>query len=102
MAGSGHRFEQPESAAVRQLLVDGATAGGDGGIREALADRGGGLGVIGMLVRQRNSCQSSSTFEHLHQRRHVLSERGPRIDQPGRLASDDPGVRSRERERACI
>src|SRR5205807_7125257 len=76
---SSQRLERPESAAVRQWDVDRASGGGDGDIRELTANRAGGLGVIGMLVCQRDSCEPSSTIGHLHQRFDVVMKRRTRI-----------------------
>src|SRR5207237_2781772 len=86
----------------RQWDVDRASGGGDGDIRELTANRAGGLGVIGMLVCQRDSCEPSSTIGHLHERFDVVMERRTRIDQPGRVTTHNPGVRARQRERAWV
>jgi hypothetical protein len=70
--------------------------------RKALPQAGQRLGMIGVIVRERDPAQAAALGGLSGERVKVGFEHGARIYQPGWIAADEPGVRPGQRERARV
>ena len=100
--GRGHRLQRTERAALRQANVDVAACGAELGLGEPRADRGHRLGVVGVVVGKRDPTEPSTALDLSGHGFHMLGQPRPRVDQPSRVAADDPRVGARQRERPRV
>ena len=92
MAGHVQDGEGPERIAVGERREPS-----DGHVAEPRAQRLDRLGVVGMVVRQRDPARAAALRDRGRQRVEVRVERRARIDDPRRVAPDDVAVGSVER-----
>ena len=69
---------------------------------EPCAQRRQPLGVVGVVVRERDPAGPATRRHGGRDGVEVVLERRPRVDDPRRLAPDDPRVRPAERERRGV
>ena len=86
----------------REPHVDGPARRGQRRVRVAGADRRHRLGVVAVVVRERDAAEAAPAVEFGDQRVYVLVEIRPGIDQPRRVAADDPRVRPAQCERPRV
>ena len=60
------------------------------------------LGVVDVVVRERDPAEPATRVDGRNETRDVLLQRGTGIDHVGGVAADDPGVGTRQRQRAGI
>ena len=77
-----------------------AAASGAGQRSSSVLD---GLAVVGVVVGQRHAAEPAARLDARPSRRsQVLLEQRARVDDPGRVAPDDPGVGARQRQRPGV
>ena len=91
MARRVERLERPEAHPVGQLHVGAATTGGKRR-GKTLAQCRHRLGMIDVVVGERDPSQPATFFERCRQALEMGRELGTRIDDPSRIASYDPAV----------
>ena len=92
MAGHVMRGERPEGVAVGERRQPP-----DGHVAEPRAQRLDRLGVVGMVVRQRDPARAAALRDRGGQRVEVHVERRAGVEDPGRVAPDDVAVGAVER-----
>jgi hypothetical protein len=101
VAGRGEDPQRAEALAVAQHDVDLAAGGADGRARGG-GDRGHRLDVVGVVVCQRDAAGAAAPLGLRDDRLDMRIEAGPGVDDPARIAADQPGVRPGQRERAGV
>ena len=102
VAGGRERLERPDPRPVGQEHVDLAAGGRQRGVREPPADRRNRLGVIGVVVSQRDPAEAAARLDLGDSASRCSSSAGPGVDQPRRVAADDPRVGPGQRERPRV
>ncbi len=99
--GSGNRLERPEARALGEHDVRLAASRCERR-RVVLAQRRHRLGVIAVIVRQRDAAEPAELLDRVEQAPQVGAEQRPGIEHPRRIAPEQPGVRARQRQRPGI
>ena len=89
--------ERPEAVAVAEPHVGRVAARADPRPAEPLAQREQPLDVVAVVVRDRDPARAAARLDLGGDGVEVLGDVGPRVDHPGRVAADDPGVGARQR-----
>ena len=101
--GVGDDLQRAEGVAVGEHDVGVLPAcRGDRHAAGAVAHGGRRAGVVAVVVRQRDPARPAAPAHLLEHVGDVLVERRPGIDDPARVAADDPRVRPGQRERAGV
>ena len=101
VTGGVERLERSEANSVGQLDVGAATTGGKRR-GKALSQCCHRLGMIDVVVGERDPSQAATFFKRSRQALEMSRQLGAWIDDPGRIASHHPAVGARHRERARI
>ena len=96
------RDQRAECIALAELDVDITTSGCQRRRRKTFANRRHRLGVIGVVVGERDPTQPAAPLELGDEGPDVLGQGRSRIDQPRRVAADDPRIRPAQRERPRV
>ena len=101
VTGRGERDKRPEASTRDQLDIDVAPSRRQ---RRGtpLAQGLDPLGVVDVVVRERDPAEPATRVDRRDETRDVLLQRGTGIDHVGGVAADDPGVGTRQRQRAGI
>ena len=92
----------PKRVTVGEHDIDLAARGGDRDAGMPFAHRAQRLDMIDVVVGGGDATQAASVLQLGVEGVEMLGQLRPRIDQPGRIASDDPGVGSAQAQRPGI
>ena len=101
VSGCGEGLERPEASPVEKLHIDLPPPGGQRG-RSPLTQCADPLGVIGVIVGERDAAETAASVDQRHKAIQVLLRRGAGIDHIRGVAADDPRVGARQRQRAGV
>ena len=102
VAGDGVRDERAEALALDEPDVGGEARRGHRGAPEPVPQREHALDVVEVVVRHRDPTRAAARLDLGGHRVEVLGQVRPGVDDPRRVAPDDPGVRARQRERPGV
>ncbi len=98
MARCRKRRQRAKPGALEQRHINLSPRPGELGLWKPGPDGGNRLGVILVIVGQRDSAEAAAPLDLLEQSLDVLVERRAGVDQPGRIPPHEPRVRAAERE----
>ena len=92
VAGRGDCLERPEAGPACQQDVGIASSSGDRSVSEQPAQVPDGLTVIGVVVGQRDPAETAPCCDLRHELLDVVGQVRSGVDQPRRIAGNDPRV----------